>query len=188
MMLRKFLTFLIFTLTSSTLIIAQGAFDKITSPYNSVHAVIVGVSEYDEIQNLQYADKDAQLFYDILSISFPEYVDNFKLIQNQQASQRNIKQAIWNAQQNSKEGDLVIIYFSGHGDVMSQPGLNEGFFLAHDASSSRAYFASGAVGFDFVNKMTNSITIKKADVWLVTDACHAGKVIDQDGANATMLT
>ena len=167
---------------------SQGFSDIGKKKYNNVYAAIIGISDYNEVQDLEFADNDAQLFYDILNISFPEFKENFTLIQNEKANERAIKQAVYSAQKQAKERDLVIIYFSGHGDVMLEPGAEEGFFLAHDASDSREYFIGGAVEFDWINKMTNLATSRKADVWLVTDACHAGKVINQKSVKATLST
>lgn len=175
-------------LTFSNSLFSQGFSDLGKKKYNNVYAAIIGISDYNEVQDLEYADNDAELFYDILNISYPEFKDNFALIQNEKANERTIKQAIYSAQKNASEGDLVIIYFSGHGDVMLEPGSEEGFFLAHDASDSREYFVGGAIEFDWINKMTNLATSKKAEVWLVTDACHAGKVINQESVKATMTT
>jgi Flp pilus assembly protein TadD len=168
---------------------AQGGFKDIgKKQFKNVYAAVIGISEYNEVHDLDFAHKDAQLFYDVLITSFPEHKANFKLVQNEEAHERAIKEAIFSAQKNAKEGDLVVIYFSGHGDVMIEPGSEEGFFLAHDASNSREYFIGGAVEFDWINKMTTMATAKKAEVWLVTDACHAGKVINQESVKATMTT
>lgn len=182
---------LLLVLTSFVLSVSsfsQGFENVGKKKYNNIYATIVGISDYSEVQDLKFANADAQLFYDILNLSFPESKKNFTLLTNEQAGERSIKQSIYNSQKNVAEGDLVIIYFSGHGDVMLEPGLEEGFFLSHDASKSREYFIGGAVEFDWVNKMTNMITAKKGEVWLITDACHAGSVINQDDVKATMTS
>lgn len=178
------ITFYLFTQA----LLAQGFSDLGNKKYNNVYAAVIGISDYSSVKDLEYADKDAQLFYDILNLSFPDYSNNFTLVQNENANERAIKQAIYSAQKNANDGDLVIIYFSGHGDVMMEPGAEEGFFLAHDASDSREYFVGGAIEFDWINKMTTIATSKKAEVWLITDACHAGKVINQESVKATMST
>lgn len=187
-MVKFLLTLLSFTFFSQAF--TQGGFGQLgAKKYNHVYGVIVGISDYSEIKDLTYADADAKLMYDLLCMSFPEEKANFQLITNEKAAQTPIKRAIFDVCKKAEEGDLVILYFSGHGDVMSIYGTDYGYFLAYDASKSREYEAGGTIEFEFVNRHMNGVaSSKKCDVWLITDACRAGKVVNQQGAQATMTT
>lgn len=169
---------------------SQGFKDIGKSQYKNVFALIIGVSEYDEAPKLTYADKDAQIIHELLEKTFPEQKKNLTLLVNEEASQLNIINGIRDLVVNAKEGDLVIFYFSGHGDVVDDIIDGEqGFFLAHDASKSRIYYPSGgAVEFSYVNKALTRITDKNAEVWMITDACKSGKIINTDGAANTMAS
>lgn len=169
---------------------AQNSFGSLgIKEYKNVHAIIVGVSDYKEIKDLTYADDDASLFYEILKLTFPNSVNNFKTLTNENASSFAIQMAIQEVTMKIKEGDLFVFYFSGHGDVGEWIGEQKGYLLGHEASQSRVYEVGGGVKLSWINEVTDAISsIKKADVWLLTDACHSGKVINEQGAESTLET
>lgn len=178
--------FIIWTLNSS----AQNSFGSLgIKEYKNVHALIVGISEYAEIKDLTYADNDAELFYEILKLTYPNSIGNFKTLTNENATAFSIQMAIQEVTMKIKEGDLFIIYFSGHGDVGEWIGEDKGYLLGHDASESRVYEVGGGIALTWINGVTDAISSnKKADVWLLTDACHSGKVINEQGAETTLAT
>jgi len=167
---------------------SQGFKDLNKQQYKNVHALIVGVSDYTEVRPLDFAHSDAELMHTVLSETFPDHAAKFELLTNENATQLNIVNGIRNLAAKAMEGDLVIFYFSGHGDVVNDIIDGEkGFFLAHNASNSRVYYpAGGAVEFEYVNKALTRITEKKAEVWMITDACKSGKVIEEKDAPLTM--
>ena len=177
-------------LTISTTSFSQGFESLGTKKYNNVHALVVGISDYKEVHDLKYADNDANLMSKTLGVMFPSQKDNIELLTNEKATHLNIILGIRKLVTNSKEGDLIIFYFSGQGDVVDDILEGEtGFFLAHDASKSRVYYpAGGGVEFNYVNKVFDFITDKGAEVWLITDACHAGSLVSHEGAVNTMAT
>lgn len=184
------LTLFTLSLFSTILSQAQG-FDALrTKQFKQVHALVIGVSDYENIQSLEYAHADARLFYRVLNETFPGNESHFDSLINTKASQLNIVNGIRKLVGNAKEGDLVIFYFSGHGDVVDDiVDGTKGYFLAHDASESRVYYpAGGAVEFEFINKALTRITDNKAEVWMITDACKSGKVVDEKGAGSTMTS
>lgn len=168
----------------------QNTLSSITEQkYNNVYALVVGISDYTDVKDLNYAHDDAALFYEILQQSFPESKENMTLLQNESASQRAIKSGIYKACKAAQEGDLVVFYFSGHGDVMQSFDKDHGYFLCYDASKDREYEVGGAVRFDWINEYIEGVTsVNKAEVWLITDACRAGNVINDKGATATMTS
>ncbi len=159
--------------------------------YKNVYALIVGVSEYSESDlQLKYADHDADVMYAVLVETFPGNRNNIKTLKNSEATEFAIKSGLRDLVSKSKEGDLVIFYFSGHGDAHDQlVEGKKGYFLSYDASGDRVYELGGAVPFDFVNNALKRITsTNKADAWIMTDACHSGNVIDSVGSIHTMAS
>ena len=81
-------------------------------------AVIVGISNYQFVDKLRYADKDAEVFYQFLSSpaggSVP--LSNMTLLLNENATTHQIDKTLHNLVDLVKPGDRVVIYFSGHGD------------------------------------------------------------------------
>lgn len=167
--------------------LAQQGFTGIsTLQYNNVHALIVGVSDYKEINDLNYAEDDAILMGEIVETLFPE-ADTIAVLTNEDATGFKIQKGLYSISKNIQEGDLFIFYFSGLGDAVSNViDGEESYLLSHDAPVSREYALGGAVSFSFINKVLQKFTEKGAEVWMITDACCSGKVINQNGAAATM--
>jgi tetratricopeptide (TPR) repeat protein len=146
--------------------------------YNTVRAVIVGISEYMNIQSLEYAHKDAIAFYDYLRSQAGGSVDsnNIKLLINENASAALIFGALDWLTSESQEGDLAIFYFSGHGDLETKTIRQNGFLLAYDTPDA-AYMSGGTIGISYLQDYLETIVQKgKSSVILISDACKSGKL------------
>jgi len=82
-------------------------------------ALIVGISEYINIDDLQYAHSDALSFYWFLRSPAGGNVDssNIMLLLNEDATGANFFAGLDWLLAETKEGETVAIYFSGHGDL-----------------------------------------------------------------------
>lgn len=189
-MLKRNLFLLLLVCFTGGYVLSQNSLSSITDKkYNNVYALVVGISDYTDVKDLNYAHDDAALFYEILQQSFPDSKENMTLLQNREATDRAIKKNIYSACKSAQEGDLLVFYFSGHGDVMQSFDKDHGYFLCVDASKEREYEFGGAVRFDWINEYIEGVTsVNKAEVWLITDACRAGNVINDKGATATMAS
>jgi Tfp pilus assembly protein PilF len=156
-----------------------------TNEVNRVLALVVGISDYREIGKLNFAHKDARLIEKVLNLSFQGTEKKIQVLTDGQASERAIKQGIMDLYKEAREGDLVIFYFAGHGDVTRVVEEESGYFLAYDVTADREYDAGGAVPFQFVNKYISGMA-QKCKVWMMTDACHSGVIINEKGARATL--
>lgn len=73
------------------------------------------------------------------------------------------------------EGHQVYIYFAGHGDTEDRLLGGLGFFLPSN-SPSHSYYA-GAFPLSTLQSFITTLSAKnKANVIMVADACHAGKL------------
>ena len=143
-------------------------------------AVVVGISDYqnDNITDLQYAHKDAQIFADYLKdpngLNLQE--ENITLLLNEEATSGQFVSALYGMLEDSKEGDLNIIYFSGHGDVESTTINQPGFLLCWDAPS-RVYMSGGTFGLAYLQEIISTLSLQtKSKVVMISDACRAGKL------------
>ena len=143
-------------------------------------AVVIGISDYQDpaIPDLRFADKDAEAFVQWLKSpaggSLPE--DNMQVLLNERATLFQFVVALDWLMEHSKEGDQVIIYFSGHGDIDAKLIGQPGFLLMWD-TPSRAYMA-GAYGLIYFQIIITTLSEQnKAKVIVITDACHAGKLV-----------
>ncbi|MCC7026617.1 MAG: tetratricopeptide repeat protein [Saprospiraceae bacterium] len=168
---------------------------KVVSNQSSVtsntYAVVVGISDYQDpgIPDLRFADKDAEAFANYLRSKAGGQLDSdhLKLLINQQATMAQFGIALDWLMESAKEGDKVIIYFSGHGDVEKKTLTQPGFLLCWDAPAS-VYISGGAFALPMLQEVVSTISIQnKAKVMVITDACRSGKLAGSsvNGSQAT---
>jgi hypothetical protein len=147
-----------------------------------LHTLAIGVGKYAKknITELKYADKDAIDFANtIKGISTNQYreIKDPIVMTNEQADYLSIKKALGNIVKNAKQEDVVILFFSGHGEQ----DMGNTYYLSHDANTSDLY--SSALDFEELNKAVNLLKGDKlCKVLLFMDCCHAGAM---SGAKST---
>jgi tetratricopeptide (TPR) repeat protein len=154
-------------------------------------ALVIGVSQYKDplITGLNYAHLDAQAFADFClspsGLNIPP--DQTKLLTNEDASYWNIVDGLDWLKTVAQKDDQIYFYFAGHGDMESKE-LKYGYLLAHD--SRYMNYLGRSVSLDLLNKTAHTLSVtKKAKVFLITDACHSGKLagIDFNGNNLVAM-
>ncbi len=159
---------------------------------SNTYAVVVGISDYQDpgIPDLRFADKDAEAFANFLRSKAGGSVhgDNLQLLTNAQATAGRIAEALDAIIEKAKKDDLVIIYFSGHGDVEGKKLTQPGFLLCWDAPS-RVYMGGGTYSLSFLQEVVSTLSIQnQAKVVVITDACHAGKLAGSQIGGAQLTT
>lgn len=152
-------------------------------------AVVYGISEYQEVPSLKYADKDAQEFAKYLTGYAKVPAANIRLRVNKEATTGNIWTDLAWLKEKSQKGDRAIIYFSGHGSKETQTSLGMGFLLTYN--SPKTNYPAGAFGIQYLKAMVNDISQKGATVLLITDACRSGMISENqlqgmDAATASL--
>lgn len=138
-------------------------------------ALVIGVSEYfSKKLKLNYADNDAYLFKDYLSKIEKISDENINFLVNEDATSIQIMDKLAAILSSTVSGDIVYIYFAGHGDVVNKFDENEGFLLTAEANSNQEYYSGGVIPLALLDKIINKITNKGAKVILVLDACRSG--------------
>lgn len=180
----KSLLLFLFVIVINFVFSQESAFNESTS-YNNVYGIVIGIADYQGPPKLKYSDDDARLMYEVINQIFPE--NEVDTLINENATQYSIYKKLINVTEKAKDGDLVVFYFSGHGDVAGNIVQGKkGYFLAYDANNSREYYAGGAVEFDDVKRALEVITNKEANVWMITDACKSGAINSKLDTLATM--
>lgn len=144
----------------------------------NVRAIIVGISNYKNIQKLQFAHTDALAFYRFLISPAGGNVDsnNIILLLNEKATAARIYSALDAMLDVAQEGDRIIFYFSGHGDLETKTIRQNGFLLGYDAPPA-AYMSGGTIGINYLQDYMLTLAEKnKSKVILITDACRSGKL------------
>ena len=144
----------------------------------TTRAVVIGISDYQDpdIPDLKYADRDAKAFAEFLRSPSGGNLDedNIRVLTNDKATSGQMGAELGWLIDESKEGDIVIVYFSGHGDVETKIFGDPGYLLAWDAPS-RSYLTGGVLEINSFNRIIQSLSIQnKAKVIVITDACRAG--------------
>ena len=163
----------------------------IRTPQSKTYAVVVGISDYQDegIPDLRFADKDAEAFANFLRSPAGGQldVDHLNLLTNDQATAAQVSIALDWLMDVCQEGDRVIIYFSGHGDVEAKRLSQPGYLLGWDAPP-QVYMGGGAINIRDLQDIVSTLSVEnKAKVILITDACRSGKLSgsDIDGAQLT---
>lgn len=157
-------------------------------------ALVIGVSQYSEINSLRYADADALEFSQMLT-DFANYPkSNVSLLLNQEATKKRITEEINKVVQASAQQPLesFILMFAGHGieGTLSASSANErakaketNIFLAPtDASIESHNFYSTGKGKEvsnetFINKawLARQLSaIKAKSIIIILDSCYSG--------------
>lgn len=143
-------------------------------------AIVIGVSNYnaDDLK-LKFADNDAALFKNYLTDIEGLENNNICLLINKDAVALNIVQELKKQFNLAKDGDVLYIYFAGHGDVVEDFGEKEGFLLAADTNTNQEYYSGGVVPLALLNKAIDNLTLKGVNVVLILDACRSGFVFEK---------
>lgn len=170
------------------------AFVTVSASAERNKALVIGVSQYTQINSLRYADADALEFSQVLT-DFAEYDRaDVTLLLNQQATKKQIVDEINRVVRESEKQPLAsfIFMFAGHGvestiigskkqgDIVKQ---ETNIFLApSDASTDENnFYMSGAGGEvsneTFINKawLARQLSaIKAKSIFIILDSCYSG--------------
>ncbi len=141
-------------------------------------AFVIGISEYENVQSLNYAHSDALSFYNYLRSDAGGKLDssNIVLLLNKEATSANIYGGLDWLIAEVEENDKVIIYFSGHGDLETKTIAQHGFLLGYN-SPKYCYPAGGTIQVTMLKSYIETLAKKnKASIILITDACRSGKL------------
>lgn len=160
-----------------------------------VRALIIGVSSYANLPvhfQLDYADDDALAFKEFLKTR-PDIIDKENIITliNEDATDKTlITNTLYSLLNESQKGDLVIIYFSGHGDIQNVLGKDKGFFLLHNVTFDGDYYTGDALRISELQELLTAAASeeKGVKILLITDACHSGKILSSETAKEKVLS
>lgn len=143
-------------------------------------AIVMGISRYQYVRPLTYADKDAILFKDFLKSPGGGAVneDNIFTLLNEEALAKTFwtKGFQWLRAKQLQKGDRLFIYLAGHGDAIDE---DQYFFLGHEcnpAGDKNNYLVGGAIQLYNLKKKIAEQTSNGVEVFLVMDACRSSEL------------
>ncbi len=114
--------------------------------YDNSYALIIGIDKYENVQNLNYAVKDAESMKSMLVEYFDFSKDNVRLLLNEEATYINIRRQFSEISKSAEENDRVLIFFAGHGETIDLPeGGEKGYLLPYDGDRDDLYLTAVAM-------------------------------------------
>ena len=102
--------------------------------YDNSWALIVGINNYENVQDLNYAVEDALAIKNLLINNYHFPRSNVRVLTDSEATQGKIKKELSNLVKYAGKKDRIIFFFAGHGDTEAL-GIEEGemgFFIPYD--------------------------------------------------------
>ena len=139
--------------------------------YDNSWAVIIGIDDYHNHSNLQYAVEDAKAVNEMLLSKFNYSKENVKLLLNEDATKTNIQNTVADISVNAGENDRILLFFAGHGITMPLPDGGEmGYLLPIDGHQDKLY--ASAIPMDDLKRL--SYISKAKHMLFLVDACYGG--------------
>lgn len=161
------------------------------APPENRWAVIVGVSEYRHLPKklwLKSCDKDAEAVARFLQSPRGGEIptSQLKVLLNEKATARNIRIALDEVITSSGEGDVVFLFYAGHGKVVPYGSGEAAYFMAYDSEPD--HLNATAIPMDEIHRYVDNHLRRASQVVLITDACHAGAIIPNSPYKAAWKT
>jgi len=162
------------------------------------YALVVGIANYENrnIPNLNYSNRDAQLFAEYLRSAAGGSVpgDNIRLLIDTNATTAAVYNSLdWlktKCEEDKEEFpgavNTVYFYYSGHGDLESQFFSQLGYLLCYNTPANN--YRNNAVRLEDLNDFANKLSVDlDAKVIMITDACHSGKLAGSNNGGTQLV-
>jgi len=139
-------------------------------------AVVIGIDQYRDptIAALRYATADAESIFRFLTTRGGVKPANARLLLNQQASQRAIREVLGGfLRQKATKDDEVIIYYAGHGTTEPDQGAEGGvakYLVPWDADPTNLF--ASAIPMEEIDRVFGRLAARK--ILMIQDTCFSG--------------
>ena len=113
--------------------------------YENSYAVIIGINNYnsENVKDLGYAVEDAESIANLLITKLGYNEENIHLLLNEDATQINIKNKLYQIAMEAGKNDRILVFYGGHGETIPLPSGGEvGYLLPVDGNPDKL-FATG---------------------------------------------
>ncbi len=150
-----------------------------TGKTGNTYAIIIGISDYKAVPDLQYAHRDAQAFEDFLLSDAGGKVprSNIETFLNENAVRSNVGDAISVIARKAKPGDRVWFFFAGHGDMEDLTQIENGLLLLHNSPNGN-YFGMNDDVLEILDlkRYLSPLAQRGVEMIFIVDACHSGNL------------
>ena len=144
----------------------------------TAYGVVVGISAYQHLPRLQFADRDARVFADYLLQTAHVPRAHLEVLIDKQATLVNFSDALTQVRKQVHRGDRVYLYFAGHGDIETRTDSTDNAMLMLVGAASKDYNATfdKIYLYDLKNWL-DQLVKAGAKVIFVADACRSGAFV-----------
>lgn len=102
-------------------------------------ALVIGISDYEHVFDLQYGASDASAFANFLTDKNGGNLqkENVTSLFNSEATVSNIRSGLRALANNARTGDVVVIYYSGHSDIRKSENNEKSFVVTHETDLTK---------------------------------------------------
>ncbi len=164
-----------------------GNFPQIfTTPMSTIHALLVGINTYPHVPKLNCCVEDAGKMETYLQLHKPEqYTLSSRKLLNEEATKEGIVDAIMSQLSEAAPGDLLVLYFSGHGcQEVPDPEwerLDNGRKLESLVCYDFDFAGNGVLADKELRFLLPMLSQENAvDIVTIIDCCHSGDLTRGD--------
>jgi hypothetical protein len=145
----------------------------------TLRALLIGVNDYEHLNNLRYAVNDCQVFAQAIGESTQEFKDQPQLYVHCDGQEHGLtSEAIYGSlkrlETNARPQDIFLFYFSGHGAISKKTGE---LYLCLPGTDPHNIDDTGLNVSTLLNSF-NNLSIRHQIV--ILDACHSGHIVSRD--------
>lgn len=146
------------------------------------YAIVIGISDYQYSEDLDYPDDDANSFYQELLADGGFTAGNMRLLLNSQATKAAIQDAIVNWLDSRESAtDVVVVYFAGHGSrstPSSEPDNYDEYLIPYNFDG----YANTAIRDDELDGWLDALEAGR--IIFIADSCFSGGLIGTEGVES----
>ena len=143
-----------------------------TSNYKEKYAIIIGINQYKNVSNLEFAENDAQEVKDLIIKNFSYKEENVFLFLGKEAKKDCIMNKYTELIRITGEDDSVFIYYAGHGYTEISKIGDVGYLFPYDGDANNLYTL---IRWDDFTR--NASLIKAKHILYIMDACYSGLAV-----------
>ncbi|MDH5388442.1 MAG: caspase family protein [Gammaproteobacteria bacterium] len=136
---------------------------------NGAYALVIGINNYSENTNVDYADNSALAFEQLANETFGIPKENIITLLNDKASSGQLKAKIELVKELAEKGSNLYVYFAGHG-VPGKDGST--YLLPADMSADSIHLEPNLKLEAIYKKLSQSLA---SNVYVFMDSCFSGK-------------
>ncbi len=142
---------------------------ELTSDYGRKVAVVIGISRYERLNDLEGARRDAREMAELLrTLGF----DTVHELYDEDATRVRILELVGQKlRAETSEHDLAFIFFAGHGATETLPNGEKRGYLVPTEGSSQDPFVTG-ISMETIRDLSNRLEARH--VYYAVDACYSG--------------